>query len=360
MIDTTAGTPIDSPAADSTSSWSMIALLKGILAKAIAGIVSIGPATSGAAVSGNPVLTGGSDGTNARTMLTDALGNQVVTGKGLAITGSGAALNATPIAATDVGDMRCVAIHFTGTFVATNTFEQSNDNVNWLSTPLSTSFGGAPVPSTTNSATAQVYAGQLTCRYFRVRVSAYTSGSVAAAAWFSAIPPAPPIQQVQIVQAGSIPGIVTIGDNVGPQAGLSAAAYQLVFDPYSGGYIRQRCNHELVVLSSAARTVATDSADIHNYNASKVKFVIDVTAISGAGSLVFTIKGKSFTSNKYFTLLASAAITAIGTTVLTIFPGALAAANLTANDIVPRLFRVEVAVATADSMTYSVDAQFVN
>jgi hypothetical protein len=47
MIDTTAGTPIDSPAADSTSPWSMIALLKGIWAKTAAPILAAGTAIIG-------------------------------------------------------------------------------------------------------------------------------------------------------------------------------------------------------------------------------------------------------------------------------------------------------------------------
>lgn len=54
-------------------------------------IIAKGAGASGSAVSGNPVLTAGSDGTNARTVLTDTTGKQIVTGSSLVqITGSGA------------------------------------------------------------------------------------------------------------------------------------------------------------------------------------------------------------------------------------------------------------------------------
>lgn len=50
-----------------------------------------GRAASGAAVTGNPVLTGGSDGANARTFLTDSSGREIVTGaaaEGAAVAGN--------------------------------------------------------------------------------------------------------------------------------------------------------------------------------------------------------------------------------------------------------------------------------
>jgi hypothetical protein len=125
------------------------------------------------------------------------------------------------------------------------------------------------------------------------------------------------------------------------------------------GWDRQRCNQELTVLASAARTGSVNSGDQTNFNNTRIKVVIDITALAGSPSLTFTIKGKSALSGKYFTLLASAALTGVGTTVLTVAPGATVTANVSINDFVPRLWRVEVVAGTADSVTYSVDAQVV-
>jgi hypothetical protein len=55
--------------------------------------IAKGAAAAGAAVSGNPVLTGGSDGTNARTLLTDTSGRQVAVGAAA----TGAAVAGAPV-----------------------------------------------------------------------------------------------------------------------------------------------------------------------------------------------------------------------------------------------------------------------
>lgn len=115
-------------------------------------------------------------------------------------------------------------------------------------------------------------------------------------------------------------------------------------------------NEEIVVFASAARTASTNSADFENMNGRGLKLVIDVTAVGAAPSVVFTIQGKDPASGKYYDLLASAAITATGTTVLTIFPDATVTANVSANDVLPRYWRVTAAHANADSITYSVGA----
>lgn len=84
--------------------------------------------------------------------------------------------------------------------------------------------------------------------------------------------------------------------------------------------------------------------------------VIDVTAASATPSVVFTVQGYDPVSGKYYTILASAAITGTGTTVLRVFPGSTVAANLAANDILPARWRVIATHGDADSITYSVSA----
>lgn len=106
--------------------------------------------------------------------------------------------------------------------------------------------------------------------------------------------------------------------------------------------------------ASGARTTAQTGDDQTNLGALGLHLVIDITAVTGAPSLTFTLQGKDRTSGKYYTLLASAALVGVGTTVLRLYPALTAAANLVANDVLPECWRLNVAVGTADSVTYSV------
>ncbi len=114
------------------------------------------------------------------------------------------------------------------------------------------------------------------------------------------------------------------------------------------------------VFSSAARTATTNGSDLESRAGRGIHVVIDVTAIASSPSVVFTIQGKDATSGKYYTILASAAITGTGTTVLRVFPGATAANNTIANDSLPGLWRIIATHGNSDSITYSVGASYVN
>jgi hypothetical protein len=81
-----------------------------------------------------------------------------------------------------------------------------------------------------------------------------------------------------------------------------------------------------------------------------------VTASADTPSVVFTIQGYSPLGDDYYTILASAAVTGTGTTVLRVFPGATNAANTVANDQLPALWRVNAVHGDADAITYSVNA----
>lgn len=88
-----------------------------------------------------------------------------------------------------------------------------------------------------------------------------------------------------------------------------------------------------------------------------VKVVIDITAVGGVPTATFKIQGKDPVSGKYFDILTSAALAATGTVVLTVFPGIAAAANVSANDVMPRIWRVNCVVAgTTPSVTATVSA----
>ena len=70
---------------------------------------------------------------------------------------------------------------------------------------------------------------------------------------------------------------------------------------------------------------------------------------------MFTIQGKD-AAGTYYDILASAAVTAISTTVLRVYPGLVAVANGAISFPLPKTWRVEAVAADADSITYSVTA----
>src|SRR5574340_1113816 len=88
------------------------------------------------------------------------------------------------------------------------------------------------------------------------------------------------------------------------------------------------------------------SADIPNLSHAGLMVYINITALTGTGpQLVVTIQGKDPVSGQYFTLLASAALTATGFTRLLIYPGVAATANFSDNDVLPPTWRIQAVVS---------------
>ena len=105
-----------------------------------------------------------------------------------------------------------------------------------------------------------------------------------------------------------------------------------------------------VIFESAART-ATSSATMLT-DSTEGLFFINVSAASLTPSVVFTIAGVSPAGTEY-TILASAAITGTGLTVLRVSPHMAAAANTIAKDILPQAIKVTATHANGVSLTYS-------
>ncbi len=124
-------------------------------------------------------------------------------------------------------------------------------------------------------------------------------------------------------------------------------------DPRVGETIFGLGSAQGTLLPSAARTAAIVTRDMLNEDSQYLDVIVDVTAWT-AGSITPTIQGQDPASGKWYTLLAGAALVAVGTTVLRIGPGLTAAANLVANVALPRTWRVSVAVGGAQSITYSI------
>ena len=121
-------------------------------------------------------------------------------------------------------------------------------------------------------------------------------------------------------------------------------------------------NSSIQLQRLAAAAASINGLDMENMSGIGAQIVIDVTAITGTTpSVVVTVEGKDPVSGKYYTILASASITTVSTTVLRIFPGATASANLAANDVLPRTFRVTSTIAgTTPAVTATVVANIVD
>ncbi len=116
-------------------------------------------------------------------------------------------------------------------------------------------------------------------------------------------------------------------------------------------------NTSQTVFASAARTADPTPASFVNSDGHRgLHLVIDATAAAATPSVVFTIQGYSGLGDDYYTILASAAITGTGTTILRVYPGLTASANVVANDVLPMQWRVIATHGDADSLTYSVNA----
>ena len=110
-------------------------------------------------------------------------------------------------------------------------------------------------------------------------------------------------------------------------------------------------NHKIV---SAART-ANENFNFLTHGLNAAHIIIDVTAgVTVVNTISFVVEAKDLSSGKYYTILASAVITAVGTVVLKVFKGSTAAANTVANDFIPEQFRVRSVHANATPITYSI------
>ncbi len=119
-----------------------------------------------------------------------------------------------------------------------------------------------------------------------------------------------------------------------------------------------KSNADLTLITAAAVTATQTSPDQTNGFGRGLIVVLDMTAV-GTGSVTITIQGKDPASGKYYTLLAGAAVVTNSTNVYTVYPGAPATANVSANSPLPRTWRVVVTANNANATTYTVGASVI-
>ncbi|HEX2614003.1 MAG TPA: hypothetical protein VHL10_00800 [Nitrososphaera sp.] len=115
---------------------------------------------------------------------------------------SAGALNADLVAATDVSNYKWFSLQIVGgTWSGTLSFQGSNDNSNWQSVQVATVGGNTSLLTSTSS--NNFYHGSLDFRYFRVRMTAYTSGTALGTLELYTNPPASPQWTLPVSQSGN-------------------------------------------------------------------------------------------------------------------------------------------------------------
>lgn len=111
-------------------------------------------------------------------------------------------------------------------------------------------------------------------------------------------------------------------------------------------------------VSLAAASASGNSNTLDNQFCRGVTVVVDITAITGTSpTLTVIIEGYDSTSGKFYTLLSSAALSAVGTTALTVYPGIAASANVAASAILPEFWRVRYTIGgTTPAVTATIGA----
>lgn len=150
-----------------------------------------------------------------------------------------------------------------------------------------------------------------------------------------------------------------MGDYSAAAAG-GAVATPLLTNGTDFDYQRGNVSTGALQTHSAAGAGTTQSADQQNINGRGLHLIIDITAVGGTPTLTVTIEGKDPTSGKYYTILASAALSSVATTILRVYPGLTASANVTVNDVLPRVWRVKSVIGgTTPQVTATIAASVV-
>ena len=129
-----------------------------------------------------------------------------------------------------------------------------------------------------------------------------------------------------------------------------------VYNGFDGQWYLERGQDSVTIAASAARTVTESFGNFVNPNWRAAHFIFDLTASAGAIDLVVDIEARNQTTGGFYPLLTSAAIVATGTIVFKIGIGFTPSGGLTANDLLPYIYRVTVTHNNANAQTYSISA----
>jgi hypothetical protein len=262
----------------------------------------------------------------------DTSGNLTYRPKTLSVSGNGAAVNDTPIAPTNLGDCRAVCVQVTAGFTGNIIFEGSNDNVNWGVVSLNNVLGtpgqnAGLVNNVINPATNTAYYGNCPYQYFRVRVSAVTSGTVTCLALFSSQPIPPNFYNVLFNAQASLSDAYN-----NP---ITSAIFALEGGFNGTTWDRWRNNNSLTPLVLQTATVATrTSGDQVNYNGNRLLAHLSIANYAGAASFTLSLQWKDNLGN-YVTIWTDAARSANGDYLYALGLGSADLASFTAKAQIP-------------------------
>lgn len=106
------------------------------------------------------------------------------------------------------------------------------------------------------------------------------------------------------------------------------------------------------ILSAATRNAAVNSSTLNNFNHRGIHIVTNITAIA-TSSLTLTLQGLDNISGNFYDIGSSSALNSVGTFVFACYPGLTPGAD-TLNNILPRNYRIAVAVGDGTDVTYSI------
>jgi hypothetical protein len=116
-----------------------------------------------------------------------------------------------------------------------------------------------------------------------------------------------------------------------------------------------------VATLTAAGLGTVTGTDLDTHQSKGCLVLINVSAISGTSpTLTVTLKGVDTISGTAYTIIASTALNATGLTVLRVYPGLTASANLVVSDIMPVRSRVDYTIGgTGPSVTATIGIQLI-
>jgi hypothetical protein len=109
-------------------------------------------------------------------------------------------------------------------------------------------------------------------------------------------------------------------------------------------------NKTYAIPLSQERATSATHGPFDNQDGRGLTAVIDITGRDGSTTLTATILGYDPVSGKTWTLLASSALSSVATTVLKVFPGSAVSANASANDQLPKQFKIKTEVANGTNL----------
>jgi hypothetical protein len=291
------------------------------------------------------------------------LANSVIVGAAASI----AALNTDLLTGTvsgwfDATNYRSVSVQIVGSAGITAgaiTFEQTNDTTAaaagnlW---PIDEMATATPTPIiaavTIAASTTRSFGAPVTHRFVRVRVStAFATANVQAIANFSQ---ATYWRQTLTVHQASAANLqTTVSGTITATVGTST----------TGGVISPLTVAGVSVEASTAKTVTATGTTITNNSANGLMLFVNVSVVSGTSpTLAVRLQVQDPVSALWVDVpgAATASITTVSTTLLTVATGVTPVANVAVNYPVPRVYRVAWTIGgTTPSFTFSVGAQYI-